>query len=291
MKIFIYGNTYNLRSKKYIEILLRKLIEIKAEVQIFEPFYNFWKNNFNEIKPLKTFVSPDDVESNTDFMFSLGGDGTFLESVQYVRNKNIPIIGINMGRLGYLASITQEDIENSLNQIINNNYYLEERSLIHFTNISRLFKNFPYALNDVTVQKNDTSMITIHTFLNDEYLNSYWADGLIISTSTGSTAYSLSVGGPIILPSSRVFAISPIAPHNLSVRPVIVPENYNVRLKLESRSKNFLATIDNRKEVFEMDTEIELKTADFRISILHLNNYSFYNTIRNKLMWGIDKRN
>ena len=288
MKIFVYGNTYNLKSKEYIEILLQKLIEIQAEIKIFEPFYNFWKPNFDKITELKTFTTPANVDDDTDFLFSLGGDGTFLESVLFVKDKNIPIIGINMGRLGYLASITQEDIENSINQILNKNYYLEERSLIHFKESGELFKNFPY---DVTVQKNDTSMITIHTFLNDEYLNSYWADGLIISTSTGSTAYSLSVGGPIVLPSSRDFVISPIAPHNLSVRPIIVPEDYRVRLKLESRSKYFLATVDNRKEVFDMNTEIELNAANFRIKMLHLNNFSFYNTIRNKLMWGIDKRN
>jgi len=292
MKVLIYGNTFKLNCKEYIETLLIKLQENNVSVKIFEPYYNFWKSYLDpKIKEMDTFQTYDDVESDTDFLFSLGGDGTFLESVVYVREKKIPIIGINMGRLGFLASIKQEEIPYSIDQIIKDNYFIEEKSLVCFQGLDNLFNNFPYALNDISVQKKDTSMITIHTYLNDEFLNSYWADGLIISTSTGSTAYSLSVGGPIVLPNSKDFVICPIAPHNLSVRPVIVPEDYIIKLKLESRSDTFLATADNRTEILNIDKEIIVKTSDFKIRLLHLDNFNFYNTIRSKLMWGIDKRN
>lgn len=292
MKVLIYGNLFIENSIDYIETLLIKLESINTEFKVFKPFYESWQSHINSfVGEIKTFNSPDDVDDDTDFMISLGGDGTFLESVLYVRDKNIPIIGINMGRLGFLANITQEDIAHSIDEIFKKNYTIEERSLIHFKGFEDLFGGFPYALNDVTIQKKNTSMITIHTYLNDELLNSYWADGLIISTSTGSTAYSLSVGGPIVLPSARDFVICPIAPHNLSIRPIITPEEYEIKLKIESRSETFLATVDNRSEVLDVSSDIILEAASFRIKLLHIKNYNFYNTIRNKLMWGIDKRN
>jgi NAD+ kinase len=292
MKIAIYGNKYNLSDISYIETLLFILEEKKTDIRIYKPFYDYWKHHLSEkLKPIETFTQPNDIARDTDYMISIGGDGTFLESVVYVRDKGIPIVGINMGRLGFLASIKQEDIPFSMNELCKKNYSVEDRSLIHFTNNEGAFNNFPYALNDVTIQKKDTSMITVHAYLNDELLNSYWSDGLIISTSTGSTAYSLSVGGPIILPSSKNLLISPIAPHNLSVRPVIIPDDYTIKLKIESRSDNYLATVDNRTEVLGINKEIILKSAGFKIKLLHFKNYSFYDTIRGKLMWGIDKRN
>jgi len=292
MKVLIYSNTYKLECKDYIVALLTGLLEKGTCVKVYGPFLDYWQRHFTEnLKQLPTFKKFEDVETDVDFMFSLGGDGTFLESVVFVRDKNIPILGINMGRLGFLASVPQEDIPIAIEELFKMNFFIEERSLIHFEKSEMLFKNFPYALNDVTVQKKDTSMITIHTYLNDEFLNSYWADGLIISTSTGSTAYSLSVGGPIVLPSAKDFVICPIAPHNLSVRPIVIPDNNTIKLKMESRGDSFLATVDNRTEVLEIENEIVLKAADFKIKLLHLNKYSFYNTLRNKLMWGLDKRN
>lgn len=292
MKIAIYGNAYHVPNKEHIEILLKKLQKNKTELLIYAPFYDFWKYHLDKsIKPIQTFQKPAEIDKKTDYMISIGGDGTLLESVVFVQDKEIPIVGINMGRLGFLANITQENIPYSIDELLKKNYYVEERSLIHFTGDEKLFNNSPFALNDVTFQKKDTSMITIHTYLNDEFLNSYWSDGLIISTATGSTAYSLSVGGPIVLPTSQNFLISPIAPHNLSIRPIIIPANYIIKLNIESRSDCFLATVDNRTEVFNIDQEIVLKSAEFRIKLLHFKNYNFYNTIRNKLMWGIDKRN
>ena len=292
MNVLIFGNTYKLECKIYIEALINELLSRNVGIVIYKPFYEFWNQHLDiKTKSLSTFKTNDDIVGKMDYMFSLGGDGTFLESVQFVKNKEIPIIGINMGRLGFLASITQEEAAHAVSQIFDNNYSIEERSLLHFTDEDEKFQKFPYALNDVTVQKKDTSMITIHTFLNNEYLNTYWADGLIISTSTGSTAYSLSVGGPIVLPNSKNIVICPIAPHNLSVRPIVVPDNFIIKLKIESRSETFLATVDNRTEVMDINREIILKSSDFKIKMLHLKNYNFYHTIRNKLLWGFDKRN
>ncbi len=292
MKVLIYGNSYKKESGVHIEILLKKLLAYEAKVRVYLPFYELLKTKLSiPLNDIGTFNHFSDIDSSTDYLFSLGGDGTLLKSVLFVQDKNIPIIGINMGRLGFLANITQDDIAFSIDEIFNKNYTIEERSLLYFEGFQDYFDGFPYALNDITVQKKDTSMITIHTYLNNELLNSYWADGLIISTSTGSTAYSLSVGGPIVLPQSKNFVICPIAPHNLSVRPIIAPGSAQIKLKIESRSKHFLATVDNRTEIINVDNEINLKAANFNIKLLHLKNYNFYHTIRNKLLWGIDKRN
>jgi NAD+ kinase len=225
-------------------------------------------------------------------MISIGGDGTFLETIHLVKDSGIPILGVNAGRLGFLASTQKEEIVNVLTQIKNGQYRLQTRSLLKLSSDLNLFNGEDFALNELTVHKKDSSsMITIHTYIDDLYLNSYWADGLIIATPTGSTAYSLSCGGPILVPGARDFIITPIAPHNLNVRPVVVPDSRKISLKIEGRSKEFLCSMDSRSVTIDSSTEINITKADFRINIIQTENQNFLNTIRNKMMWGLDRRN
>jgi len=224
-------------------------------------------------------------------MLSIGGDGTFLETVTIVQKHGIPIAGINAGRLGFLSNIPATEIESSLDAILQDQYSIEHRSLISLRLSVGKMNGFCCALNDVSLQKKYSSMITIHAYLNDVLLNSYWADGLIISTPTGSTAYSMSVGGPIVTPDSNNFIISPLAPHNLAVRPVIVPDNNTIRLKVNSSESCYILSLDSRTEIFDTDVEVLIQRADFTIKTIRIKGYTFYDTMRNKLMWGVDKRN
>ena len=225
-------------------------------------------------------------------MFSIGGDGTFLEAVSYVRDKGIPIVGVNTGRLGFLADISQDQISQAMNAIINKEFDVEERSLIKVETNSAQSIDFPYALNEMTCHKMDTSsMITIHTFIDGEFLNSYWADGLIVATPTGSTAYSLSAGGPILTPSSSNFIITPLAPHNLTVRPLVIPDKHVIKMVIEGRGVNYLATLDSHSHILPYNVEITLRKADFSVKVIKLKTHSYFSTLRNKLMWGADRRN
>lgn len=292
MKIAIYGKTFEQDFSPGIKNLFRKLEKNNAEVLIYGPFYDFIREKA-KITPdiIGTFTGFGDLPAGLNYFFSVGGDGTFLETVTFVRDTNTPIVGINSGRLGFLANISREELPESMDAIFRKNYSLEERTLLKFETSEGLFGDFACALNEVTIQKIGSTMITIQTYVDDELLNSYWADGLILSTPTGSTAYSLSVGGPIIIPDSNTFIISPIAPHNLTVRPVVIPDHVELRLKVNGRTPKFLATVDSRSAEMKNPVEIILKKADFRIQILKLDNHNYYSTLRSKLMWGADKRN
>jgi NAD+ kinase len=230
--------------------------------------------------------------SKIDLLLSVGGDGTFLNAVSFSFEKKIPVAGVNCGRLGFLADITAEDIEIALTKFLNGNYILEERSLLHLIQPTNLFSDFNYALNEMTVHKLDnSSMIKIETLINGEFLANYWADGLIIATPTGSTAYSLSVGGPIVTPDLAGLLITPIASHHLTVRPVIVPDNVEIELRIEGRGNQFLLSIDHRSSPLDFSTYIKVRKAIFTVPVVKLKGHSFYSTLRNKLMWGADKRN
>lgn len=227
-----------------------------------------------------------------DLLLSVGGDGTFLNAVSHSLEKNIPIAGVNCGRLGFLADITAEDIEVALLQFINGDYVLEQRSMLQLIQPSYLFSDFDYAVNELTVHKLDnSSMIKIETLINGEFLANYWADGLIIATPTGSTAYSLSVGGPIVTPDLAGLLITPIASHLLTVRPVIVPDDVEIELRIEGRGNQFLVSIDHRSAPLDFSTHIKIRKASITVPIVKLSGQSFYSTMRNKLMWGADKRN
>jgi NAD+ kinase len=225
-------------------------------------------------------------------MFSIGGDGTFLETSSLVRNKNIPIVGINTGRLGFLSDIPSDKISEAIDNFFDKNFTIEKRTLLKLDTDNKLFSDFNFALNDVCIHKKDaTSLITIHVYINNEYLNSYWADGLIVSTPTGSTAYSMSLGGPIVVPNSENFIITPIASHNLTVRPIVINNNNELRIKVEGRSENFLVSLDSKSMLVDSTVELTIKKAPFSVNVLKFKNNSFFTTLRNKLMWGIDKRN
>lgn len=292
MKIAVYGNSFKDEFIPHISIFFDKLYENHSEVIVYKPYYDFIRAKLKkEFLELETYSLPEEVSNDTNLFVSIGGDGTFLESVRYVRNKGIPILGINSGRLGFLANISKEEISHAMEAIFAGDYQVEERSLINFIPEGDMSIDFSYALNEVTIQKSNSSMLTIFTYINGEFLNAYWADGLIISTPTGSTAYSMSVGGPIIIPGTNSFIISPIAPHNLSVRPLVFSGDAEIGLKVEARSNKFLATVDNRSMIMDVSQKILLKKAEFGIGIIKLSSNSFFNTLRTKLMWGADKRN
>lgn len=275
---------------------MKRLLEIlhqhEAEVIIYKPFLEFLGKE-GVIPPgrISTF-STDRELRDVDFFMSIGGDGTFLEAVTFVRDSGIPMVGINSGRLGFLADIAQEELENSIEQLFAGKFILQPRSLLKLENEFGLFSNFPYALNEFTVHKQDSSqMITVHVDVGGDLLNTYWADGLIVSTPTGTTAYSLSVGGPIITPCSENFVIAPIAPHNLAIRPVVISDSEEVSLWVEGRGGRYMASLDSRSAPFETDMIWKIRKSDFKINVLKFENQSFYETLRRKLLWGADKRN
>ena len=238
------------------------------------------------------FSSYEDLKDQADFLISIGGDGTYLNTIALVRDSGIPIVGINTGTLGFLSNIPKDEIEFAIDEIIKGNYTLDKRTLLKLETDENLFGDLNYALNELTIHKQDSSsMITTQVYLNEVFLNSYWSDGLIIATPTGSTAYSLSCGGPIITPGSGNFIITPVAPHNLNVRPVVIPDDNTITVKVEGRNERFLISLDSRSETIDQSVKLKIRKQDFHVNLLRLNNQNFPSTLRNKLMWGLDKRN
>lgn len=294
MKIAIFGQFYHKNSEAFIETLLNILHAKSVETIIEDNFYTLVKKE-DSIKfssgDFKTFKT---LDTSFDLLISIGGDGTILRAVSFVRDLAIPIIGINTGRLGFLATIQRNNIESAINNIINGNYQISERSLLTIATIPEIEGLFDLniALNEIAVsRKNTTSMITVETRLNNEYLTSYWADGLIVSTPTGSTGYSLSCGGPVITPDADNFVITPIAPHNLNARPLVIPDSTEIKLKVSGRETNYLVSLDSRIATLDNDTVIVIKKASFKIKMIELEDESFLDTLRKKLLWGEDKRN
>ena len=288
--IAIYGKSISEDNLKFLRILIQSLVqELEAEIYIhsnIKDLDSFYEN-------LKVFDEFNLNNSKIDLLISFGGDGTLLDTVTMIKNSNIPILGINAGRLGFLANINQDDILLAVRALKNKNFKLDERSLLKVENkILRDSEISNFALNEVTVHKKDSSsMLKIDAFLDDEYLNTYWSDGLIIATPTGSTAYSLSCGGPIITPGSNNFVITPISPHNLNLRPMVVGDSVSMRLEAESRESHFLVTMDSRSVSLPNNEQITIKKADFTIKLVELPDHNFFKTVRNKLFWGKDSRN
>jgi NAD+ kinase len=294
MKVAVFGRFYNETTTISVERLFDYLLMKNVDAYIETEFFNLIKKeapNFDGYKSFKTF---DTLDKSFDFLVSVGGDGTILRAIIFVKDMNIPIIGINTGRLGFLATIQVDQIENAIQNIIDGKYQISERSLLSIETLPENddVKSLNYALNEITVsRKNTTSMITVETYLNGEYLTSYWSDGLIVSTPTGSTGYSLSCGGPVITPDTNSFVLAPIAPHNLSVRPLIIPDSTEIQLKVSGREESHLISLDSRIATLENGTIIKIKKADFKIKMIDLLNESFFDTLRKKLLWGEDKRN
>ncbi|WP_339735887.1 NAD kinase [uncultured Sunxiuqinia sp.] len=293
MIIAIFGIHIDSAFTSDLSRLFDLLKERNIRFYMYKPFFEFVKENCHvqpEVKGL--FNAGDDLPDEVRFLFSIGGDGTFLQSVLTLKNRTVPAIGLNLGRLGFLSDISREDMDEAIDHIMNGRYDVEERSVLQLDEAQHLFGDFNYALNEIAVTKLDTSsMIRIHTYLNEEYLSTYWADGLVIATATGSTAYSLSVGGPILTPDAKSLIITPIAPHNLTVRPIVVPDNISLRLQVEGRGHQFLTSLDSRSEAIGFPGELHIRKAEFHVKTLKLPGHSFFSTLRNKLMWGADKRN
>lgn len=294
MKIGIYGQFYHEDSEIYIQYILDALQNKNIEIVVEELFLKSINKNKDISKNYSNISSFKEIDASYDFFLSIGGDGTLLKSVTYVKDLGIPIIGINTGRLGFLATIQKEEITESLHQILNGNYFISERSLLSISTNPKIDEILPlnFALNEIAVnRKNTTSMIKVETLVNNKHLTSYWSDGLIVSTPTGSTGYSLSCGGPIIDPSTNSIAITPIAPHNLTVRPLVIPDNCTISLKVSGRGKSHLVSLDSRIATLKNNTVITIKKAPFHIKLVQLSEDSFIKTLRKKLLWGEDKRN
>jgi NAD+ kinase len=292
MKIAIYGRPTPDNISEHIQLLFNKLDACKIEVFVYQPFYQFVSQRLVLAGSVKTFKTNSDLKEGIDYMLSLGGDGTFLETLIYVRDSGIPILGINTGRLGFLANVAKTEIDAAIDSLLQKKFTIDTRALLSLSTNNNLFGDVNYGLNELTVMKKDSSaMITVNAYINGEYLNSYFADGLIVATPTGSTAYSLSCGGPLVMPGSQNFIITPIAPHNLNVRPLIISDNNVITLKITGRSSHYLVSLDSRSEVIDSSIELLLKKADFYVNLIKLENQSFFSTIRNKLLWGLDKRN
>ncbi|MBK7637966.1 MAG: NAD kinase [Saprospiraceae bacterium] len=277
----------------YFRQLLEALTESGIDQFIFGPLKTELSHrgiNVDHVSELSTY---EEIKNeHPDFVLTMGGDGTILHAVTMVRDTGIPILGINLGRLGFLASVEKKIIRRAIQYLFKKEYTIVSRSLLGLSSNIPVFEDFPFALNDFTLNKRDTSsMITIHMFIDNVLLNSYWADGIIISTPTGSTGYSLSCCGPIIFPDSKNLIITPVAPHNLNVRPIVIPDFHKISLKVEGRTDSFMSTLDSRYETITKDHRIEITKGHFRINFVQLKGHSFMKTISEKLLWGIDKRN
>lgn len=292
MKVAIYSRILEESQQTSLKHLLNELHKYKIEVVVSRSICEAYPEISNIYKIVGSFASDADLDETTDCLISLGGDGTILDAVTLVCDKNIPILGINFGRLGFLASIGKEEITSAVDALVNGTYVVDKRTLIHLDADIPLFGNTPFALNEFALHKRDTSpMIKIHTYLNGEFLNSYWADGLIVSTPTGSTGYSMSCNGPIVFPESSSFLITPVAPHNLNIRPILVPDGNIISFEVEGRTQQFICALDARKEIVDKNIQLAVKKEKFTVSLVRLNENSFLSTLRSKLTWGLDKRN
>ena len=288
-KFVLFGNIYQAKKSAHVLRLLSILGKYQAEVYIEKEFHQFLtKEQKMDIHSANVF---DRNDFDADMVLSMGGDGTFLKAASYVGNKNIPILGINTGRLGFLADVSPEEMEETFEDIYKGNYKIEDRSVLQVTSEGQPLKGYACGLNEIAVLKRDSSsMIAIHTSINGAYLTTYQADGLVIATPTGSTAYSLSVRGPVIVPHSNTIAITPVAPHSLNVRPIVINDDWEITLDVESRSHNYLIAIDGRSETCREGTRLTIRKADYYIKVVKRPSHVFFHTLRDKMMWGADGR-
>lgn len=294
MKVIVYGWIIkDAEEYEFVGHLLDHLIELHISCIIYRPFLKEISKFADKYNDHQTFESYKElIETQADYGIALGGDGTILRFITIIKDFSLPILGINLGRLGFLASVEKKLIKKAINHLSKKEFAIVSRSIISLKCTKPLFASFPYALNDFTLNKRDTSsMITIHTYVDDVLLNSYWADGIIISTPTGSTGYSLSCGGPILFPDANNFVITPVAPHNLNVRPIVIPDSKKITLKVEGRTDSFMCTLDSRYETITAEHQIEISKGHFQVQFIQLKGQSFMNTLSAKLLWGLDKRN
>lgn len=289
LRFALFGNAYQTEKSASVRKVLSALSAFDSELYVDAEYYqSLWDDQHIAVKAGDVFYGN---EFDADFVISMGGDGTFLKAASRVREKNIPIIGVNMGRLGFLADISPEDMEHCLEALYNEDFAIESRALIEVNTSGKPFETFNCALNDVAILKRDTaSMISIRASINGQYLNTYQADGLVVSTPTGSTAYSLSNGGPIIVPGTKIFSMTAVAPHSLNVRPIVLPDSAVIELEVESRSHHFLVAIDGRSEKCKEGTKLTLRRAPYDIKVVKRAEHRYFNSLREKMMWGADQR-
>ncbi len=294
MKVAIYGKEITQDSRKQLELLYNKLVNAGVSICVNKKFNEFLETHCDMNLGFNTYASHISFkECKPDILLTIGGDGTFLDSTTFVRDTGVPILGINTGRLGFLANVSKDEVEDAADAILNGQYTFDERQLINVkSTLSDIDFDPDFALNEVAISRKDTTtMLTVHAWIDGEYLNSYWADGLMLSTPTGSTGYSLSCGGPIVMPGSQNFVITPIAPHNLTVRPFVIPNDVEIRFKVESREDEYLLSLDSRIYTMANKSEVELSCAPFQIKLVKTPLQNFPSTLRNKLLWGLDRRN
>ena len=291
MRIAIYSRGLESEQLEGLKVLISEFSHYNIEPVIYQDLFNQFYSSIEIPAKYSTFNRSDMLE-DVDFIISLGGDGTLLDAITFAGDKGIPVLGINYGRLGFLASIGKDEIHSALEALIKRTFMLDKRSLVHLDANMPLFGHLNYALNEFTIHKKDTSpMIKIHTYLNGEFLNTYWADGLIVATPTGSTGYSLSCNGPVIFPNSSSFVITPVSPHNLNIRPLVIPDDSIISFEIEGRTDGFLCTLDSRREIASKEVLLAIRKEVFSINLVRLNENNFLQTLRNKLSWGLDKRN
>ncbi|MCZ2223972.1 MAG: NAD kinase [Chitinophagales bacterium] len=292
MKIAIYSRGLDTEQEAPFSFLLQELLKHQVEIIIFHQLLQLHQIPENLKSNIRSFQHTEELEDNTDCLISLGGDGTMLDAVALVKDKGIPILGINFGRLGFLANTHKEELSLAVDAILNRTFIIDTRTLIHLDSNINLFGKSPFALNEFSIHKRDISpMIKIHTYLNGEFLNTFWADGLIVSTPTGSTGYNMSCNGPIIFPDCSSFVITPVAPHNLNVRSIVVPDDNIISFEIEGRADQFICALDARKEIVSKDIQLAVKKEKFSAKLIRLSEGSFLSTLRDKLTWGMDKRN
>jgi len=292
MKVAIYSRVLDSSQQKDVQLFFDELDNESIVPVVFNPYLDELKKYISLPSSTQSFANHSELTDEIDFLISLGGDGTLLDTVTLVRDKNIPVVGINFGRLGFLAGIGRDELSAAIKALARRSYIVDKRTLMHLDSNVPLFNDVPYALNEFAIHKRDTApMVKIHTYLNGDLLNTYWADGLILATPTGSTGYSLSCGGPVVFPDSHSFVLTPIAPHNLNVRSIIIPDNTIISFEVESRSDDIICALDSRREIVDKNVLLAVRRENFTMNLVRLNENNFLQTLRNKLSWGLDKRN
>ncbi len=292
MKVAIYSRGLDIEQENPLLILLEELNKHDTQILIYNTLTEQFHIPEHLSTKLKIFSGYNDLDESIDCIISLGGDGTMLDAVTLIKEKNIPVLGINFGRLGFLASISRDELKVAVDALVNHTFIIDKRTLIHLDSNIPLFEDAPFALNEFTIHKRDISpMIKIHTYMNGEFINTYWADGLIVSTPTGSTGYNLSCNGPIVFPDSSSLVITPIAPHNLNVRSIVVPDNNIISFEVEGRADQFICAMDARRELVSKSVQLAIRKEKFSVNLIRLNENTFLSTLRSKLTWGLDKRN
>jgi NAD+ kinase len=294
LRFAIFGKVFSKEHLPYLQELIEMLKAHHVEIIFHRSFIQKIREvvDFYSEMDFELFSTYEEIKDSVNFLFSLGGDGTLLDTITLVRDSKIPIIGINLGRMGFLASIPKDKIQDVIESVIRKDYKLDQRTLLSLEDSEKSFGNLNFALNEVSIHKKEnSSMITLKVWVNDQFLNSYWADGLLVSTPTGSTGYSLSCNGPIICPESQSFVITPIASHNLTVRPIVIPDTSVIRIQVEGREKEYFVGLDSRSKLFNSPIELVIRKELFNINLLHTSTDNFFSTIRKKLLWGSDIRN